>query len=93
MVDERRVEQLLRRVAQDIAVLRRRGRIEPTPPATERDRLDALKYTFVTAIEGCVGVAHHLCASEGWAAPATNADALDGVLRRLGPRGDQNLRR
>jgi uncharacterized protein YutE (UPF0331/DUF86 family) len=40
------------------------------------DRLAAVKYMFVTAIEGCVDVAHHICASESWAPPPTNADAL-----------------
>ncbi|MDQ3462683.1 MAG: DUF86 domain-containing protein [Actinomycetota bacterium] len=85
MVDERRVERLLRRITQDVAVLRRRADDVPVPPAGQRDRLDALKYTLVTAIEGCIGVAQHICASESWAPPATNADAFrvlaaNGVL-------------
>jgi uncharacterized protein YutE (UPF0331/DUF86 family) len=29
-------------------------------------RTRGLKYTFVTAIEGCVNVAQHICATEGW---------------------------
>lgn len=54
-------------------------------PTSQRDRLDALKYTLVTTIEGCIGVAQHLCASESWAPPTTNADAfrvlaLNGVI-------------
>ncbi|CAN5138411.1 hypothetical protein BH24ACT1_BH24ACT1_01230 [soil metagenome] len=85
MVDERRVERLLRRIAQDLAVLRRRAEEDPMPPTGQRDRLDAMKYTLVTAIEGCIGVAQHVCASESWASPATNADAFrilatNGVL-------------
>ena len=45
----------------------------------------AIKYVFVTAIEGCIDVAQHLCASEGWSPPTTNADAIrilgrEGVL-------------
>lgn len=47
------------------------------------DRLAALKYVFVTAIEGCLNVSQHLCASEGWGPPASNADAL----RLLGRHG------
>ncbi|GLZ48433.1 hypothetical protein Acsp06_46180 [Actinomycetospora sp. NBRC 106375] len=75
MVDEVRVERLLRAVADDLAFLR----IEA---GADRDRRDdpawlrAIKYAFVTAIEACVDVAQHLCASEGWGPPATNADAM-----------------
>ena len=39
-------------------------------------RLAAIKYGFVTAIEGCTRVAQHIGASEGWRAPDSNADAL-----------------
>jgi uncharacterized protein YutE (UPF0331/DUF86 family) len=28
--------------------------------------LRGVKYTFVTAIEACVDVAQHICATEGW---------------------------
>lgn len=37
----------------------------------------------MTAIAGCLHVAQHLCASEGWGPPSTNADAL----RLLGRHG------
>jgi uncharacterized protein YutE (UPF0331/DUF86 family) len=30
----------------------------------------------VTAIEGCLDVAQHLCAAEGWAPPPSNAAAM-----------------
>jgi uncharacterized protein YutE (UPF0331/DUF86 family) len=35
-----------------------------------------VKYTFVTAIEACVDVAQHICATEGWGPPADNGDAV-----------------
>lgn len=35
-----------------------------------------VKYLFVTAIEGCIDAAHHVCASEGWGPPDSNADAM-----------------
>ena len=35
-----------------------------------------MKYTFVTAIEACVDVAQHICATEGWGPPADNGDAV-----------------
>lgn len=53
------------------------------------DRLDAVKYRFVTAIEGLIDAAHHVIASERLRAPTTYADAfavlgeaglLDGAL-------------
>jgi uncharacterized protein YutE (UPF0331/DUF86 family) len=47
------------------------------------DRLDAVKYRFLTAIEGCTSIAHHVTASEGWDAPDSNADAM----RSLGKHG------
>jgi uncharacterized protein YutE (UPF0331/DUF86 family) len=43
--------------------------------------LDGIKYLFVTAIEACVDVAHHLAASERWGAPDTNAAAFDLLAR------------
>ncbi|HEY4005055.1 MAG TPA: DUF86 domain-containing protein [Pseudonocardia sp.] len=38
--------------------------------------LRGVKYTFVTAIEACVDVAQHICASEGWGPPNDNGHAL-----------------
>jgi uncharacterized protein YutE (UPF0331/DUF86 family) len=75
MVDEVRVLRLLRSVTDDLAVLREEAL------ADARRRADALwlrgvKYTFVTAIEACVDVAQHICASEGWGPPRDNCDAL-----------------
>lgn len=82
MVDEARVARLLRAIADDLAVLRAEA------GATAERRADPLwlrgvKYVFVTAIEGCVDVAQHVCSSEGWGPPATNADAV----RLLGRHG------
>lgn len=95
MVDERRVEHLVRRITQDLVVLTRRAQGDRATIKSDRDRLDALKYTFVTVIEGCINVAQHLCASESWAVPATNADAfrvlaINGVLA---PDGAKRLAR
>lgn len=41
-----------------------------------RGWLDAIKYLFVVSIEGCVDAAQHVCASEGWGPPASNAAAM-----------------
>jgi len=82
VVDEVRVERLLRAITDDLAFLRTEAaagaarRADPT-------WLRAVKYAFVTAIEACLDVAQHLSASEGWGPPSTNADALV-VLGRHG---------
>jgi len=79
MVDVERVRSLLRRIAADLVDL------AAEDPAALRDDargLRAVKYSFVTAIEAAIDVAQHLCASEQWGAPATNADAFAILARR-----------
>jgi uncharacterized protein YutE (UPF0331/DUF86 family) len=82
MVDKGRVLRLLRAITDDTAVLRKEA------GASHERRLDPIwlrgvKYTFVTAIEACVDVAQHICATEGWGPPADNGDAV----RLLGEHG------
>jgi uncharacterized protein YutE (UPF0331/DUF86 family) len=82
VVDEARVLRLLRSVADDTAVLRQEAE------ASQERRQDPIwlrgvKYTFVTAIEACVDVAQHICATQGWGPPADNGDAV----RLLGEHG------
>lgn len=84
MVDEARLLGLLRRVTDDVAVLR--ARAAAADPA-DRERLDAVKYTLVTAVEGAIRGAQHLAASESWRVPATNADAFR-VLAEHGVLGE-----
>lgn len=86
VVDEVRVLRLLRSVTDDLAVLRD----EVSADAARRADplwLRGVKYTFVTAIEACVDVAQHICASEGWGPPRDNADAVRalGVHKVLPP--------
>ncbi len=76
MVDGRRVRRLLQRISTDIAYLVDRAAGDRAGLAADFDRLAAVKYVFVTAIEGCLDVAQHLCSSEGWGPPSSNADAL-----------------
>lgn len=40
-----------------------------------------MKYLFVVSIEAATDVAQHVCASEGWGPPATNADAMRLLAR------------
>lgn len=75
MVDEIRVLRLLRRIADDTDVLRRES---GSGPERQSDPiwLRGIKYTFVTAIEGCVDVAQHVCSAERWGPPEDNGQAL-----------------
>ncbi len=63
-------------MSDDLDYLNRRAEEDRAAQLAEPERMAALKYVFVTAIEGCLDVAQHLCASEGWGPPASNADAL-----------------
>ena len=80
MVDERRIRRLLQRIANDTGFLAEHG---ATAAPHDEVLLSAVKYRFITAIEGCIDVAQHLCASEGWGPPEDNGHAL----RILGLRG------
>lgn len=83
MVDEERVARLLARVGADVESLRQLAARPPEGVLGDDLAMAAMKYRFVTAIEGCARVAHHLSVSEGWAAPDANAEAF----RELGRRG------
>lgn len=75
MVDEVRLQRLLRGITDDVAVLAAES------AADDVRRQDAMwlrgvKYAFITAIEGCVDVAQHICAARGWGPPDDNGDAV-----------------
>jgi uncharacterized protein YutE (UPF0331/DUF86 family) len=76
VVDERRVRLLLQRIQEDLDYLRSRASSDRAALQADIERLAALKYFLLTAIEGCLNVAQHLCASEGWGPPADNAEAM-----------------
>jgi len=82
VVDEIRVLRLLRSVTDDLAVLRAESAADDSR-RDDRLWLPGIKYMLVTAIEACVDVAQHLCASEGWGPPRDNGDALE-LLGRHG---------
>ncbi len=77
MVDEEPVTRLGSDVLRDVARLRELGQ---TRLLTQADQLDAVRYRFLTAIEGCIGIAHHVTAS-GWEAPDSNADAMRSLAK------------
>lgn len=81
MVDAERLARILTRVRRDVREIRR---IAGTHDLTvDETALAAVKYTFVTAIEGCARAASHLVSSEGFGVPESNAAAV----RMLGTHG------
>lgn len=80
MVDPERLHRILRRITDDLAVL---DGYAQNPGGTRSDpaRLGHTKYLFVTAIEGCVDAAQHICASEGFGPPETNGDPIRLLAR------------
>ena len=78
MVDEGRASRLLRGVSERVRRLDLAASARDDNPNSLW--LEGVKYLFITAIEGCVDVAHHVASSESWQAPDTNA----GAIRILG---------
>lgn len=80
MVDAERLARLIARVSADIADLRATGTADLLG---DELRLRAVKYSFVTAIEGCARAAQHVMSSEAMGVPESNAAAI----RMLGEHG------
>jgi uncharacterized protein YutE (UPF0331/DUF86 family) len=83
VVDAERVLRLLRGIETDVRFLERYVGRSLGELVTDDTALRAIKYAFITAIEGCARVAHHIGASQGWPPAETNADAV----RQLGREG------
>lgn len=83
MVDPVRLARLLQRTGEQLSRLE--GWAGDDRAALRRDeiRLAAVKYAFVTVLEGVLDVAHHLLASELWGPAESGADAV----RLLGRHG------
>lgn len=81
MVDAERLARILARVRDDVRTLRR---LDAEHDLTvDETALAALKYTFVTAIEGCARAASHVISSERLGVPESSA----GSIRMLGVHG------
>lgn len=81
MVDAERLHRLLRRVSDDLTVLRTYAGADVDGLLADPVRLGHVKYLFVTLLEGSIDAAQHVCAAEGFGAPATNADAVRLLAR------------
>jgi uncharacterized protein YutE (UPF0331/DUF86 family) len=76
VVDPERLHRILRRITDDLAQLRAYADVPPDELARDPVRLGHVKYLFITSLEACIDAAHHVCAAEGYGAPATNAEAM-----------------
>lgn len=76
MVDPERLHRLLRRVTDDLAVLRGYAAVDPEGLVGDPVRLGHVKYLLVTMLEGVIDAAQHVCAAEGYGPPDTNAGAV-----------------
>lgn len=81
MVDERRLTRLIERASGAVSELEERAARDRRRLRTDKDQLAATKYWFAVAIEACFTIAHHLCASEGYGPPDSNADAVIRIAR------------
>jgi uncharacterized protein YutE (UPF0331/DUF86 family) len=75
MVDSERVARLVGGVKADLSEL---SGIQDRRKEVLKDTtlLAAAKYWFITAIEGCVRIAQHVIAAQGWSPGDTNAEAI-----------------
>jgi len=76
VVDPERLHRILRRVTDDLAVLRIYAEVPPDELVFDQVRLGHAKYVLVTMLEGCIDAAQHVCAAEGYGPPDTNAAAM-----------------
>lgn len=79
MVDPGRLRALLDRLGEELAHLRRLAGLPSGELLADPDRLAAVKYRFVVAIETCIDASEHVVASEGLRAPSSFADTFASV--------------
>jgi uncharacterized protein YutE (UPF0331/DUF86 family) len=83
MVDPRRLRTLLARLEEEMSHLRRLASYEENDLMADADRLAAVKYRFVVAIEICIDAGQHIISSERLGDPQDFA----GVFELLGENG------
>jgi uncharacterized protein YutE (UPF0331/DUF86 family) len=83
MIDPGRLRDLLDRLSEELAHLRRRSGYPADELLGDPDRLAAVKYRFVVAIEICIDVGQHIVASDGLRAPTSFVDVF-AILAEAG---------
>lgn len=76
MVDPGRIRALLDRLVEETANLRRLAALSNAELLADPDRMAAVKYRFLVAIETCIDVGEHIVSSEGLRAPESFADTF-----------------
>ena len=75
MVDEARVQRLLRHLVDTVQYLEAEA-ASPAEIRRQRRWLDSVKYNFIAAIECAVDIGQHICAVRGWGPPNSNAEVF-----------------
>lgn len=82
MTTQPRVAALLQRLAHHRTELQRLSSLSQADLLADPDRVASAKYNFVVAIEGCIDIANHLIAVEGFRMPKDNADSFVVLAER-----------
>lgn len=83
MVDSQRLARILQRIDGDRLFLQGYAERPVDDIVSDAERLMAVKYAFVTMIEGCIDAAQHVCATERLGLAESNDDAMR-LLGRAG---------
>lgn len=76
MIAQPKVAALLQRLGLHSAELRRLASLPQADVLADPDKIASAKYNFVVAIEGCIDIANHIIAIEGFRMPKDNADSF-----------------
>lgn len=81
MTDVALVLHKLRRLREQIALVRARRPESAEVLATDLVVRDALAMALLVAVQEVVDIAYHVAADSGWGVPTSHADALDALAR------------
>ena len=76
MIDAGRLRALLDRLTAEVSHLKRLANMPDEELMGDDDRIAAVKYRFIVAIETCIDAGNHIIASEGLRAPRDYADVF-----------------
>jgi len=76
VIDAGRLRTLFDRLTTELSHLKRLVRLPDEELMSDGDRIAAVKYRFIVAIETCIDAGNHIIASEGLRAPRDYADVF-----------------
>jgi len=83
VIDAGRLRALLDRLTTELSHLERLAQLPDEELMSDGDRIAAVKYRFIVAIETCIDAGNHIIASEGLRAPSDYSDVF-AVLAEAG---------